>query len=194
MGHPRGHKPCQQTYSSMGFSLSVGLQVLAGSCSNAGSPWSHSLLRAPPLLWHGIPSTGYRWRSAPPWTSMGCRDSLSHHGLLHGCRETSGPATRAPPSPSALALGAAELLLSCILTPLSHAAVLFPLLKYFIPEVLPLSLMGSALATGRSVLEPVALAPSEVGEASGSFSQKPPLQPPLLPKPCHANQTVPLYN
>ncbi|KAK4828209.1 hypothetical protein QYF61_024643 [Mycteria americana] len=38
-----------------------------------------------------------------------------------------------------------------------------PLLKYVIPEELPLSLMGSALASSRSVLEPAALALSDMG-------------------------------
>ena len=39
------------------------------------------------LLRPGVPSTGCRWTSAPPWTSMGCRDSLPHHGLLHGLQK-----------------------------------------------------------------------------------------------------------
>jgi len=38
--------------------------------------------------------------------------------------------------------------------------------------------MGLALASGWSILELVALALSDMGEASSSFSQKPPLQPP----------------
>jgi len=48
--------------------LSIGLQLPSGI----------------PLLRRGVPSTGCRWRSATPWTSMDCRDSLPHHGLLHG--------------------------------------------------------------------------------------------------------------
>jgi len=58
----------------------------------------------------------------------------------------------------------------------------FPL-KYVITEALPLSLMGSALASDRSILELVALVLSDTDEASGSFSQKPPLVDLLLPKP-----------
>jgi len=50
-----------------------------------------------------------------------------------------------------------------------------PFLQHVTTEALPLLLMGLALASGGSVLEPAALALSDVGEASGSFSQKPPL-------------------
>jgi len=53
--------------------LSMGLQVLAGACSSAGLPTVSQLPSGIHLLWRGVPSTGYRWRSAPPWTSMGCR-------------------------------------------------------------------------------------------------------------------------
>ncbi|XP_009956905.1 PREDICTED: ATPase family AAA domain-containing protein 2B-like, partial [Leptosomus discolor] len=49
----------------------------------------------------------------------------------------------------------------------------FPFLTDVIPEVLPLSLWGSALASGGSLLELLALALSDMGEASGNFSQKP---------------------
>jgi len=41
----------------------------------------------------------------------------------------------------------------------------FPLLKYIIPEALPWSLLGSALASSGSVLKLGALAPLDVGEA-----------------------------
>jgi len=49
------------------------------------------------------------------------------------------------------------------------------LLKDLISEVLPPLLMGLALASTRSCLEPLALAPLDMEEASSSFSQKPPL-------------------
>jgi len=35
-----------------------------------GSPRGHSFLQASLYSWHGVPSMGYRWRSAPPWTFM----------------------------------------------------------------------------------------------------------------------------
>jgi len=62
-----------------------------------------------------------------------------------------------------------------LLLPTAVAQGFFPLLKYVMLEVLPLLLMSSALASSRSVLEPVALALSDIGAASSSFSQKPPL-------------------
>ena len=49
--------------------LSMGPQVLPGACSSAGFPRGHSLLRASPCSGVGS-STGCRWISAPPWTSM----------------------------------------------------------------------------------------------------------------------------
>ncbi|CAN0156260.1 unnamed protein product, partial [Bubo scandiacus] len=86
----------------------------------------------------------------------------------------------APPAPPAsLPLGSAQLLLSQILTPLSGCscccAAAFPLLKPVIPEALPPSPMGSALASGGSLLEPAGLGSTAHGGASSSFSQKPPL-------------------
>ena len=63
----------------------------------------------------------------------------------------------------------------------------FRLLKYIIPEVLPLSLMGSALASGRANLEPSGTGSMGPG---GSFWQLLARDTPvalMLPKPCHAN-------
>jgi len=69
VGPPESHKPCQQTCFSVGFSLhgftgpgrsllqsevSMGSQPPLGGSSAVGS------------------SMGCGWRSAPPWTSMGC--------------------------------------------------------------------------------------------------------------------------
>jgi len=70
-----------------------------------------------------------------------------------GCKGVSSlvPGARAPP-PSLLTLVSAELLLSY-----SHSSLLLqvfsPLLKCVIPEELPVLLMGSALASGGSILE-----------------------------------------
>jgi len=83
----------------------------------------------------------------------------------------------------------AELFLSHRLTPLSrllsHRSFLLPLLKYIVTEVLPPLLMGLALASGGSVLEPAGTGFIRHG---GSFSQllteATPIAPPL-PKPCH---------
>jgi len=100
--------------------LSMGSQVLAGACSSLVSPWGHSLLQASPCSGVGS-SPGCRWGSAPPWTSMDCRDSLPHHGLHHRLQGKSHCSsvwsTSCPPS--ALCLVSAELFLSHSLTPLS---------------------------------------------------------------------------
>jgi len=60
---------------------------------------------------------------------------------------------------------------NCCLT----AGFFLPLLKYVITEALPASLIGLALGSGGSLLEPLALALSDMGKAARSFSQKPPL-------------------
>jgi len=77
VGPPWGHKPCQQTCSGVGFSLSTGPQVLAGSCSSVDFPQGHRLLQAYICSSMGS-STGCRWISAPPWTSHRVTDSFRH--------------------------------------------------------------------------------------------------------------------
>jgi len=72
----------------------------------------------------------------------------------------------------------------------SHSSLLqvffFPLLRYVIPEVLPPSLMGSALANSGSLMEPAGIS---FIRHRGSFQQllaeSTPVNSPL-PKPCHA--------
>ena len=65
-------------------------------------------------------STGCRWMSAPPWTSMGCRGTACLTVVfIVGCKGISAPAPGAPPPPpSSLTLVSAELFLVHILTPL----------------------------------------------------------------------------
>jgi len=141
--------------------LTSGTQVLPGACSSMGSPWGHSLLRASTCSSVGS-SPGCRWRSAPPWTSTGCRGTACPTMVCSmGCRGTSALAPGEPPlAPSSLTLVSAELFLSHILTPLFwlllHSSF-FPLFQYIIPEALPPSLMGSALASSGSVLDPAGI-------------------------------------
>jgi len=155
VGPPRGHKSCQQT------------------CSSAGnSPWVHRSCQEPDPAWalHEVTASfghmhllqngvlhSCRWRSAPPWTSMGCR------GI-------SALAPEAPPSPLfSLNLGVCRVVsVMC-----SHSSLwlqlcsgFFSLLKYVIAEALPPLLVGLALASGRCVLEPAGL--GSVGDG-GSF-------------------------
>ena len=120
-------------------------QVLPGAYSSMGSPGGQSLI----------------WAST--WSSMGsstgCRGTACLTTVFSaGCRSISAPAPGAPPpSPFSLTFVSTELLLSRIATPLfcfnCHYAGFLPLLNV-IPEALPPSLMGSALASGGSILEP----------------------------------------
>jgi len=52
--------------------LSTGPQVLPGACSSAELPTGSQPPSGIHPLQCGVPSTGYRWISAPPWTSMDC--------------------------------------------------------------------------------------------------------------------------
>jgi len=191
-GSPRGHKPCQQTCSSVGSSLNgsaspgrsllqhglpTGSQLLqASTCSSVRSlPWAtggYLLHRGPPWAAGGQP--------ASPWSSswaVGENSLLRHLEYL-----------------LPLLLHKLWCLQSCfchIISVLSldcrFAAGFFPLLRYVITEALPPSLMGLALASTRSILEPAGTGSTRHG---GSFSQllteATPIAP-LLPKPRHSN-------
>jgi len=69
---PWGHKACQQTCSDVGSCLhgSTGPGRSLLQCGLPMGSWPPSGIH---LLRGGVPSTGYRWISTPPWTSMGCR-------------------------------------------------------------------------------------------------------------------------
>ena len=100
VGAPQGHKPCQQTCSGVDSSLH-------GSAGPGRSPLQHRLPMGSqlPSRIHlprrGVPSTGYRWISAPPWTSMGCRGTACLTMVFStGCiRGISAPVFGAPPPP-----------------------------------------------------------------------------------------------
>ena len=98
-GSPRGHKPGQQTCSGLGSSLH-GAAGPGRSLLQHGLPTGSQPPLGIPLLWCGVPSTGCRWRSAPLWTSMGCRDSLPHDGLHHGLQGNLCSGTWSTSSPS----------------------------------------------------------------------------------------------
>lgn len=96
------------------------------------------------------------WISPPPRTSMGYRETICiAMAFTTGCRRIFAPVPGAPPFlPSSLIMVSEGLFYSHTLTPLSAVAGFFlPFLKYFIMEVLTMSLTGSASASGRSVLE-----------------------------------------
>jgi len=122
MGSPRGHKPCQQTCSGVRSSLhwSAGPDKSLLQC---GLPMGSQPPSGIHLLWRGVPSTGYRWISAPPWTSMDCRGTacLTMVFIMSCKGRLSALASRVPPPPpSSLTLVPAELFLSHQLTPLSQ--------------------------------------------------------------------------
>ncbi|KAM6367316.1 palmitoyltransferase ZDHHC14 isoform 5-T6 [Alca torda] len=104
-------------------------------------------------------------------------DSLPHHGLHQGLQGNLCFGAWSTSSPSFLTdLGVCRDITLTVI-PLFWL-LLMPhsnLLKYVIQEVLSLSPMSSALASGRSTLELVAFALLDIGEASSSFSQNPPL-------------------
>jgi len=111
------------------------------------------------LLQCVVPSTGCRWISAPPWSSLGCRGTtcLTTVFIMNFRGKVSALAPGAPPPPpSSLILVSAELFLSHHFTPLSWLLPFrsfLPFLKYVITEVLPPLLIGSALASGESISE-----------------------------------------
>jgi len=188
VGLPRGHKPCQHTCSGMGSSLH-------GSAGPARSLLQRELPMGsqPPsgihMLWCGVHFTGCRWMSAPPWTSMYCRGTAGLTMIfIMGCRgKLSAPASQAPPpAASSMTLVSAELFLSYHLTPLSQLLPhcgFFPLLKYVITGVLPPSLIGLALASSESMLEPAGTGSVRHG---GSFSQLP-TEPTAIAPPHYRN-------
>jgi len=174
VGPPWGHEPCQQSCSGMGFSLH-GSAGPGRSLLQSGLPTGSQPPSDIHLLWCGVTSTGCRWRSAPLWTSMDCRGTTCFTMVcIMSCKgRLSAPASRAPPPPpSSLTLVSADLFLSHHLTPLSSLpflrSFLFPLLNYVIIEALAPSLIGLALASGGSVLEPAGT--GFIGHR-GSFSQ-----------------------
>jgi len=159
--------------------LSTGPQVLPGACSSASSPRGNNLLQAPTCA--GVESiswatSGYLLHHGPPWTAGG--QPASPWSSSRAAREDSllQCLKHLLPSPSSLTLVSAEVFLSHRLPPLSslpfHCCFFLPLLKHVIPEALPPSPIGLALASGRSVLE---LAGTSFIRHGESFYQKPPL-------------------
>jgi len=101
---------------------STGPQVLPGACSSKGFTRGHCLLQAYICSSMGS-SMGYRWISAPPWTSMDCNGTVYLTLVfIMDCRgKVSAPVSGAPPPPpSSLTFVSLELFLSHSLTPLSR--------------------------------------------------------------------------
>jgi len=172
----------------------MGPQVLQGACSSMGSPWGgHSLLQESTCSGVGS-SLGCRWISAPPLSSGGSSGGQPafHHCLLHRLQGNLLSGAWSTSSPSfftdlgicrvvSVAYSHSSLAAKC------HYTGFFSLIKFVITEVLPLSLIGSALARDGSILEPGG---TDCIRCRGSFSQllaaSTPIAP-LLPKLCHAS-------
>jgi len=114
----QGHKSCQQTCSSVGFSLSLSLSPrVHRSCQEpAPAQASHGVTDSyghPPALAWCPPwaAGGYLLHCGPPWAGRGtaCLTMV----FSTGCMGISAPAPGAPPHPpSALTLVSAELILT----------------------------------------------------------------------------------
>ena len=105
-------------------------------------------------------------------------DSLPHHGLLHGLQGnlcSSAWRTSSFFFTDLAVCRVVSITYSHLFLLLQNTQIFFVLLKYLITEALPLLLMGSALASVGSFLEPAAIDPIRHREASSSSSQKPPL-------------------
>ena len=107
-------------------------------------------------------------------------DSLPHYGLHHELRGNLCSGTWSTSSPFFFTdIGVCRVVAltysySFLLAAVGASGFFFPLLRYVNTEVLLPWLMDSTLASGVSILE-LAMILSDMEEASGSFSQKPPL-------------------
>lgn len=149
----------------MGFPQGHSL-ICASTCPNVDGPQKGPQLAADGSLVHHGPS----------WAAEG---QLPHHRLQHGMQGNLCSSDWSNSSlPSSLTLVSAVLFLPHVLIPVSHLLLhssFFLLLTYIIPEGLSTSLMCSALASSRSVLELAGIGSAGTGKSSGSSSWKPPL-------------------
>jgi len=198
VGPPWDHKPCQQTCSSVGSSLH-GSTGPGRTLLQHGLPTGSQPPSGIPLLQRGVHSMGCGWTSAPLWTS-----------IMGSMAQPASPWSAPQAEGKSLLQHLEDILPLILLRPwglqscYSQIFSLFypaakchlgqggcPLLKYVIPEVLPPSLMGSALASGGSILEPAGTGSVRFG---GSLQQ---LLTEAIPvasptqKPCHANPVQP---
>ncbi|KAM9591464.1 uncharacterized protein ACIBXB_006257 [Morphnus guianensis] len=190
VGPSRGHKSFQKTCSSVGSSLHRSAGP-ARSLLQRGVPSGSQPPSGTHLLRRGV-LHGLQVDICSTVDLHGLQgDSLPHHGLHHGLQGNLCSGAWSTSSPSFFTdLGVCRVVsLTC-----SHSSLRLPftsvptffLLKNVIPEALPLSLIGSALAGGRSVLEPAGMGSLE---HRGSFQQLLTEATPVTPPP--ATKTLP---
>ena len=187
---------CSSSQTAPEWVPSTGCSPSGTDCSSMGPPLGSQILPGN-LLQNGLLSLRVHgcfplgihvlWHGLFPRLQLGiCStvdlhglqgDSLPHHGLFHRLQGNVFSGAWTTSSPSFFN----ELGVCRVLTPLSsckNALTQFVfLLNYVVPEALPMLLMGLALASSGSVLEPSGIVLLDIREASSSFSQKPPLWP-----------------
>jgi len=144
------------------------------SCQDPAPAWaSHGVTASfehPPAPVWGSPQA-----AGPLWTSMGCRDTVC---LTMVCSTgISAPVPGAPPAPSsALTLGSCRAVaLTYSHSSLSSAAGFFSFLNTLSQKCYHHRWWARPWPAAGASWSQLALALSDTGEASGSFSQKPPL-------------------
>ena len=145
-----------------------------------GFPWAAASFRTflPALVW-GPPwaAGGSLLHYGPPWAAG---SSLSQHGLHKGLQGNLCFGTWSTSSPSFFTdLGVCRVA--------AVAQQILPLLKNVFTELLPLSLSGSALASGRSILELAGIDFIRHGAQFCCLLVEAAAAAPLLPGSCNVN-------
>ena len=168
--------------------LSTGPRVLPRACSSAGSPQGHGLLWGTSTRSSTVSSTGGRVDICSTMDLHVLQgDNLHHHGLHHGLQGNLCSGTWSTSFFTDLGVcTVVSLTYSHSSLPAAVAQQVLTLLEYVIPEMLPLSLIGSVWPAAAPSWSQLELPLSYMREASDIFSQKP-LQSSPLPKPCHVN-------
>lgn len=135
----------------------------------------------------------HSWISA----SEGCREQFFHCGLQYGLQWNLSSGAWSISCLSLLTSESAGLLLSHIVIPLfsgfnCFCAITFSLLKS-VPTEVPVLLVGLALDSSGSVLDPTGISPATHGGSFWQILTETAPASPLLLKPCHTNPTQEVY-
>lgn len=147
--------------------LSTGCSPSETDCSSVSPLWAKSPARKP------APGGGLHGLQG---------DNFCHHGLLHRLQRNLCSGAWSPSSPSFFAdPGVYTVVSFTYFTSFSSYTVFLPFLKYVVTELLPLLLIGSALASSRSFLEMAGIGSVRHGGQLLASSDRSHLQPPW----CH---------